>query len=152
MNLTSLFERFRGDILTRESPAYDASRKIWNAMIDRRPAAIARCTGAADVVTAVRFAAEQDLYPAIRGGGHNCAGLSLVDDGLVVDLSPMKGVFVDRATRTARVQMGLTWGEFDRETQLFGLATTGGLVSTTGLAGLTLGGGIGWLMGRCGLV
>jgi FAD/FMN-containing dehydrogenase len=152
MDLTNLLERFRGDILTQESPAYEASRKIWNAMIDRRPAAIARCMGAADVVTAVRFAAEQDLYPAIRGGGHNCAGLSLVDDGLVVDLSPMKGVFVDRATHTARVQMGLTWGEFDRETQLHGLATTGGLISTTGLAGLTLGGGIGWLMGRCGLV
>ena len=128
MNLTSLFERFRGDFLTQESPAYEASRKIWNAMIDRRPAAIARCTGAADVVTAVRFAAEQDLYPAIRGGGHNCAGLSLVDDGSVVDLSPMKGVFVDQATHTARVQMGLTWGEFDRETQLHGLATTGGLI------------------------
>jgi FAD/FMN-containing dehydrogenase len=121
-------------------------------MVDRRPAAIARCTGPADVVAAIRFAAAHDIYPAVRGGGHNVAGLAMVDDGLIVDLSSMKGIFVDPAARTATAQTGLTWGEFDRETQLHGLATTGGLISTTGISGLTLGGGVGWLMGRCGLV
>ncbi len=121
-------------------------------MIDRRPAAIARCSGPADVQAAVQFANDRDIYPAIRGGGHNVAGLAMVDDGLVVDLTRMKGIYVDPASHTAIAQMGLTWGEFDRETHLYGLATTGGLISTTGIAGLTLGGGVGWLMGRCGLV
>ena len=152
MNLSTLRSQFRGEILTPESPGYDSARTIWNQMIDRRPAAIARCTGPADVVAAVRFAAEQDLYPAIRAGGHNVAGLAMVDDGLVIDVSGMKGISVDPRARTATAQTGLTWGEFDRETQLHGLATTGGLISTTGTAGLTLGGGVGWLMGRCGLV
>jgi FAD/FMN-containing dehydrogenase len=108
--------------------------------------------GPADVKAAVQFALEQDIYPAVRAGGHNVAGLAMVDDGMVVDLQPMKGIFVDPTTRTATAQTGLTWGEFDRETQLYGLATTGGLISTTGIAGLTLGGGVGWLMNRCGLV
>jgi FAD/FMN-containing dehydrogenase len=121
-------------------------------MIDRRPAAIARCTGPADVAAAVRFAADQDVYPAIRAGGHNVAGIASVDGGLVIDVTPMKGIMVDPIARTAMAQTGLTWGEFDRETQLHGLATTGGLISTTGIAVLTLGGGVGWLMGRCGLV
>jgi len=152
MDIKSLQAQFRGDILTPVSAEYEASRKIWNAMIDRRPAAIACCSGPADVRAAVRFAAGQDIYPAIRGGGHNAAGLAMVDDGFVVDLSRMKGIFINPANLTATAQMGLTWGEFDRETQLYGLATTGGLVSTTGVAGLTLGGGVGWLMGRCGLV
>jgi FAD/FMN-containing dehydrogenase len=151
MNLTALQPHFRGEILTPGSAAYDRSRAIWNGMIDRRPAAIARCTGAADVVAAVRFAGEQGIYPAVRAGGHNVAGLALVDGGLVIDLTPMKGIVVDAAARTATAQTGLTWGEFDRETQVHGLATTGGLISTTGIAGLTLGGGVGWLMGRCGL-
>ena len=152
MDLTSLQGQFRGNLLTPESPEYDASRKIWNAMIDRRPAAIARCTGPADVVAAVRFAVDQNISPAIRGGGHNAAGLAMVDDGLVIDVSPMKAIFVDPANRTATAQTGHTWGEFDRKTHPCGLATTGGLISTTGIAGLTLGGGVGWLMGRCGLV
>jgi FAD/FMN-containing dehydrogenase len=152
MNLKALEAQFRGEILAPGSEEYEASRKIWNAMIDRRPAAIARCTGPADVAAAIRFVADQDIYPAIRGGGHNPAGHSMVDDGLVVDLSRMKGIFVDSANRTTIAQTGLTWGEFDRETHLHGLATTGGLISTTGISGLTLGGGVGWLMGRCGLV
>ncbi|HZD48883.1 MAG TPA: FAD-binding oxidoreductase [Silvibacterium sp.] len=152
MDVNSLQSQFRGELLTPGSAQYDDSRKIWNAMIDRRPTLIARCTGPADVIAAIRFALDQDLYPAIRGGGHNVAGLAMVEDGLVVDLTRMKGIFVDPASRTATAQMGLTWGEFDRETQLYGLATTGGLISTTGIAGLTLGGGVGWLMNRCGLV
>lgn len=152
MNLKALEAQFRGEILVPGSQEYEASRKIWNAMIDRRPAAIARCTGPADMAAAIRFAADQDIYPAIRGGGHNPSGHSMVDDGLVVDLSQMKGIFVDSANRTTIAQTGLTWGEFDRETHLHGLATTGGLISTTGISGLTLGGGVGWLMNRCGLV
>jgi FAD/FMN-containing dehydrogenase len=152
MDTKALKSTFAGQILTPDSPEYDASRTIWNAMIDRRPAAIARCTGPADVKVAVQFAVDQNIYPAIRGGGHNAAGLAMLDDGLVIDVSSMKGIFVDPANRTAIAQTGLTWGEFDRETSLFGLATTGGLISATGIAGLTLGGGVGWLMGRCGLV
>ena len=151
MNLNVLEPHFRGEILTPGSSGYDRSRAIWNGMIDRRPAAIACCTGAEDVAAAVRFAAEQGIYPAIRAGGHNVAGLAMVDDGLVIDLTPMKGIAVDAAARTATAQTGVTWGEFDRETQVHGLGTTGGLVSTTGIGGLTLGGGVGWLMGRCGL-
>jgi FAD/FMN-containing dehydrogenase len=121
-------------------------------MIDRRPAAIARCTAPSDVAAAVRFASDEGLYPAVRGGGHNVAGLAMLDGGLVIDVSLMKDIAVDPAERTAKAQAGLTWGEFDGATQAHGLATTGGLISTTGIAGLTLGGGVGWLMGRCGLV
>jgi len=152
MNVKDLETRFRGEILTVGSEAYEASRKIWNSMIDRRPAAIARCRTPEDVQAAVRFAAEQGIYPAIRGGGHNAAGLAMVEDGLVIDVSPMKGITVDSGHRTAIAQSGLTWGEFDRATHEHGVATTGGLISTTGIAGLTLGGGVGWLMNRCGLV
>jgi FAD/FMN-containing dehydrogenase len=152
MNVRDLESRFRGEILTAGSPEYEASRKIWNSMIDRRPRAIARCRGPEDVQAAVRFAAEQNVHPAIRGGGHNAAGLAMVDDGLVIDVSPMKAITYDSANRTAVAQSGLTWGEFDRETHAHGMATTGGLISTTGIAGLTLGGGVGWLMNRCGLV
>ncbi len=151
MNLEKLRPHFQGEILTPASPGYDNARRIWNGMIDRRPAAIARCTGPADVVAAVRFAAGEDLHPAVRAGGHNVAGLATLDEGLVIDVSPMKGIRVDPAAHTATAQTGLTWREFDRETQVHGLATTGGLVSATGIAGLTLGGGVGWLMGRCGL-
>jgi FAD/FMN-containing dehydrogenase len=115
-------------------------------------AGFARCTGPGDVGAAVRFARDCDIYPAIRGGGHNVAGLAMLDGGMVIDLTLMKGIVVDSATRTATAQTGLTWGEFDRETALHGLATTGGLISTTVIAGLTLGGGVGWLMNRCGLV
>ena len=151
MKLDDLKSEFRGEIHTPASPGYDAARHIWNAMIDRRPGAIARCTRAQDVVAAVRFAAREGLYPAIRGGGHNAAGLATVDDDLVIDVSPMKRISVDPIARTAVAETGLNWGEFDRATQEHGLATTGGLVTTTGIAGLTLGGGVGWLMGRCGL-
>jgi FAD/FMN-containing dehydrogenase len=152
MDTSTLQADFSGEILTPASTNYDAARKIWNGMIDRRPAVIARCTSPADVVAAVRFAADRDLYPAVRGGGHNVAGLAMLDGGLVVDLTAMKNISVDPAARTATAQTGLTWGEFDRETQKHKLATTGGLISTTGISGLTLGGGVGWLMGRCGLV
>jgi FAD/FMN-containing dehydrogenase len=152
MNVKDLESRFHGEILTAGSEAYEASRKIWNSMIDRRPAAIARCRTPEDVEAAVRFAAEQNIHPAIRGGGHNAAGLAMVDDGLVIDMSQMKGISVDAANLTAVAETGLTWGEFDRETHAHGVATTGGLISTTGIAGLTLGGGVGWLMNRCGLV
>ena len=151
MNLDALARNFRGDILTPASPGYEEARRVWNSMIDRRPAAIARCHGAADVVAAVRFADRENLYPAVRAGGHNVAGLAMVDGGLVIDVTPMKRITIDPDARTARAEAGLTWAEFDRATQEFGLATTGGLISTTGIAGLTLGGGVGWLMGRCGL-
>jgi FAD/FMN-containing dehydrogenase len=136
---------FRGELLRPGDGGYDAARRVWNGMIDRRPALIARCTGVADVVHIVDFAREHDLLVAVRGGGHNVAGNAVCDDGVVIDLSQQKGVWVDAAARTARAQPGVTWGLFDRETQAYGLATTGGLVSTTGIAGLTLGGGLGWL-------
>ena len=151
MKLDTLQRELRGELLTPASPGYDAARHIWNSMIDRRPAAIARCTCVEDVIAAVRFAAREGLYPAIRGGGHNAAGLAMVDDDLVIDVSPMKRITVDPVARIAVAEAGLTWGEFDAATQVHGLATTGGLISTTGIAGLTLGGGVGWLMGRCGL-
>jgi FAD/FMN-containing dehydrogenase len=124
---------------------------VWNGNVDRRPALIARCSGVADVLEAVRFARDHDTLVAIRGGGHNAAGYGTCDGGLVIDLSPMKGMLVDPDARTARAQAGLLWREFDRETQAFGLATTGGTVSNTGVVGLTLGGGLGWLMGKHGL-
>jgi FAD/FMN-containing dehydrogenase len=151
MDIDVLRAQFRGDLLTSESAGYEKARLIWNAMVDRRPAVIARCTGPADVSAAVGFARDYDIHPAIRGGGHNVAGLAMIDDGLVIDLTCMKGIFVDREGQAATAQTGLTWGEFDREAALHGLATTGGLISTTGIAGLTLGGGVGWLMNRCGL-
>jgi FAD binding domain/Berberine and berberine like len=141
----------RGSLLQPGEPGYDAARTIDNAMIDRRPALIARCAGLADVVTAVRFGRTHGVPVSVRGGGHNVAGNAVCDGGLMIDLSPMKGVRVDPIARTVRAEPGLTWGEFDSETQAFGLATTGGVISTTGIAGLTLGGGVGWLNGRFGL-
>ncbi len=141
----------RGQLLRAGDDGYDAARKIWNGMIDKRPALIARCAGAADVVTCVDFARANDLVVAVRGGGHNVAGNAVCDGGLMIDLSAMKSVRVEPGRRTARAEPGLTWGEFDRETQAFGLATTGGLCSETGIAGLTLGGGWGWLMRKHGL-
>ena len=142
---------FRGELLRPDDQRYDAARKVWNGMIDRRPALIARCAGVADVVAAVRFAHTHELLVSVRGGGHNITGNAVCEGGLMIDLSPMKSVRVDPVKRTARAEAGLTWGEYNRETQAFGLASTGGVVSTTGIAGLTLGGGLGWLMGKHGL-
>jgi len=142
---------FRGRLISADHADYDIGRAVWNGAIDRRPRLIARCLGTADVVAAVRFARDHDLEIAIRGGGHSVAGTAVCDDGIVVDLSAMRAVRVDRANRTAWVQGGALWGDVDHETQAHGLATTGGIVSHTGVAGLTLGGGIGWLMRKHGL-
>jgi len=144
-------EGFRGRLIRAGDTDYDTARALWNGAIDRRPRLIARCVGAADVVAAVRFARDHDLEIAIRGGGHNVAGTASCDDGIVIDLSAMRAVRVDPTGRTAWVQGGALWGDVDRETQAHGLATTGGIVSHTGVAGLTLGGGIGWLMRSQGL-
>jgi FAD/FMN-containing dehydrogenase len=146
-----LKDAVRGDLLRPLDSSYEPARKVFNAMIDRRPALIARCRGAADVVACVRFAREYALPISVRGGGHNVAGTAVCDDGLVIDLSGMKTVRVDVVRRTARADPGLVLAEFDHETQAFGLATTLGTVSMTGIAGLTLGGGLGWLMGQHGL-
>ena len=142
---------FRGRLISADHPDYDIARAVWNGAIDRRPCLIARCLGAADVVAAVRFARDHDLEIAIRGGGHNVAGTAVCDDGIVIDLSAMRGVRVDLPGRRAWVQGGALWGDVDHETQAHGLATTGGIVSHTGVAGLALGGGIGWLMRKHGL-
>ena len=144
-------EGFRGRLIRAGDTEYDTARALWNGAIDRRPRLIARSVGAADVVAAVRFARDHDLEIAIRGGGHNVAGTASCDDGIVIDLSAMRAVRVDPAGRTAWVQGGALWGDVDRETQAHGLATTGGIVSHTGVAGLTLGGGVGWLMRSQGL-
>jgi FAD/FMN-containing dehydrogenase len=149
--VAGLRERVRGPVLTAGDPGYDEARSIWNALIDRRPALIVQCSGAADVVDAVNFAREQGLVLSIKAGGHNVAGNAVNDGGLVVDLSQMRGVHVDPETGTVRVQGGATWGDADRETQLFGLAVPGGVVSTTGVAGLTLHGGVGHLRRKHGL-
>jgi FAD/FMN-containing dehydrogenase len=149
--LADLARQFRGELIRASDPPYEAARRVWNGAIDRRPALVARCTGVADVRAAVRFARERQLVVAVRGGGHNVAGTATCDGGIVIDLSPMKGLRVDPVARTARAQPGLLWGEFDRETQVFGLATPGGIVTHTGIGGLTLGGGLGWLMRRYGL-
>ena len=145
-----LRDSVQGLVIGPEDECYDDARAIWNGAIDRRPACIVRCTGVADVVAAVRFARERNLLVAVRSGGHGVGGHAVCDGGLVIDLSPMKGIRVDPATRTARAEAGVLWGELDRETQLFGLATVGGIVTHTGIAGLTLGGGIGWLMRKHG--
>jgi FAD binding domain/Berberine and berberine like len=148
-------ERFvegtRGEVLRPGATGFDAARRVWNGMIDRNPALIVRCADAADVIGAVNFARDHDLPLAVRGGGHSAAGNGVAEGGLVIDFSRMKGIRVDPSRRTVRAEPGLTWGEFDAVTQAFGLATTGGVVSTTGIAGLTLGGGIGWLMRTHGL-
>jgi FAD/FMN-containing dehydrogenase len=141
----------RGQVCLPGEPGYDEARTLWNAMIDRRPGAVVRCADAADVARAVRFAADHDLVLAVRGGGHNIAGSAVCEGGLLLDLSPMKAVQVDETRRTARAEPGLTLHEFDAATQAFGLATPLGINSTTGLAGLTLGGGFGWLSRKHGL-
>ena len=149
--VTELAKTFTGQLLQPTDAGYEETRKVHNGLVDKRPALIARCRGVADIVEAVHLARTLNLAVAVRGGGHNVAGRATVDGGLMLDLSLMKGIHVDPKMRIARAQGGVTWGEFNRETQLHGLATTGGVVSTTGIAGLTLGGGIGWLMGKYGL-
>jgi len=143
--LADLDASFGGSLLTPDDPGYEDARKVFNAMIDRRPAVIARCSGVADVMAALALAREHDLEVAVRCGGHSVAGDSVCDDGIVIDMSPMKGVWVDPGARTAWAQAGLNWGELDRETQAFGLAVPGGRIPDTGVAGLTLGGGSAWL-------
>jgi len=150
--LTDAFKAgLRGRLLRHGDDAYDDARRLWNGMFDRRPALIARCAGAADVVKAVHFARDHRLPLAVRGGGHSFPGHSVCDGGLVVDLSSMKGIRVDPVARTVRAEAGMKWIDFDAETQAFGLATTGGTASDTGIAGLTLGGGLGWLSSKHGL-
>jgi FAD/FMN-containing dehydrogenase len=141
----------RGRLRCPGEAGYEEARRVWNGMIDKRPALIAHCAGVADVIQAVHFARAHDLLVAVRGGGHNFAGYATCDGGLVIELSPMKGIRVDPTRRTVRAQGGVLWGELDRETQAFDLATTGGTDPTTGIAGLTLGGGLGWLQGKYGL-
>jgi FAD/FMN-containing dehydrogenase len=150
-SIAELEQGLRGRLVRTTDPDYDSTRALWNAAHDRYPALIVRATGAADVIRALEFARSEKLTVAVRGGGHSIPGLSSVDGGLVIDLSAMQGIQVDPQRRTARAQPGVTWQGFDHETQAFGLATTGGLVSSTGIAGLTLGGGIGWLMRKHGL-
>lgn len=149
--MDALQKIIRGEVITPEDAAYDSARKLWNGMIDKHPLAIARCTGAADVMDVVKFARDRDIDVTVRGGGHNVAGKALRDGALAIDLSPMHGVRVDAASRTARAQGGAIWQALDRETVAFDLVTTGGTVSTTGVGGLTLGGGLGWLMRKHGL-
>lgn len=146
-----LIPTFAGHLVAPSDTGYDEARTIHNGLIQKRPALIAQCQGTADIVDAVRLARKLNLQVSVRGGGHNVAGRSVIDGGFMIDLSPMKGIHVDAKARIARAQGGVTWAEFNRETQLHGLATTGGVVSTTGIAGLTLGGGLGWLLGRHGL-
>jgi FAD/FMN-containing dehydrogenase len=140
-----------GELMLSSSAGYETARQVWNGNIDRRPALIVRCTGPADVQRAVDFARTHELLVSLRCGGHSAPGYGTNDGGMVMDMSPMKGIRVDPGSRTARAQGGVLWREFDHETQAFGLATTGGTVSNTGIGGLTLGGGLGWLMGKHGL-
>ena len=142
---------FRGELIAPGDPAYDTARAVWNGGVDRHPRLIARCRGSADVVAAVRFARDRGLEITIRGGGHSVAGLAVCDDGMVIDLSTMRAVWVDPVDRRARVQGGALWTDVDRETQVHELATTGGIVGHTGVAGLTLGGGLGFLARKHGL-
>ena len=149
--IEDFIEGLRGRALAPGDADYEAACALYNGMIDRRPALIVQCAGVGDVLRAVRFAREHQVLVSVRGGGHNVAGYALCDGGITIDLSRMRSVVVDPAERIARAEGGATWLDFDIETQAFDLATTGGLVSTTGIAGLTLGGGIGWLMRKHGL-
>lgn len=149
--IDGLKEHLRGRLLRQGEEGYNSARRIWNAMIDRRPVLIARCASPVDVMETVKFAREHNVLVSVRGGGHSVAGKAVCDGGLMIDLSPMKSVRVDPVARTARAEPGVLWGEFDRETHAFGLATPGGVVATTGIAGLTLGGGQSWLTGKYGL-
>ena len=149
--VTELAKTFGGQLIQPTDLGYEEARRVHNGLVDKRPALIARCRGVADIVEAVTWARALSLEVAVRGGGHNVAGRATLDGGLMIDLSLMKGLHVDPKTRTARAQGGVTWAQFDRETQLHGLATSGGMVSSTGIAGLTLGGGLALLMGKYGL-
>lgn len=149
--VSDLADKFQGQLVQPGDAAYDSVRQIWNGHVQRRPALIARCSGVADVVAAVRFGRDHGLNPSVRGGGHAVAGHALCDDGLVIDLSTMTGSRVDPRARTIQVQGGCLNAHLDRESQAFGLAATGGIVSHTGVAGRTLGGGIGHLMRKFGL-
>jgi FAD/FMN-containing dehydrogenase len=150
-DLEQLRARTRGEVIKPGDPAYDSARQVYNGMIDKHPAVIVRCVDVADVVAAVEYGRENRMLTAIRGGGHNGAGLGICEGGLVIDLSRMQGVRVDPATRTVEVAGGCVWGEVDHATHPFGLATPSGFISTTGVGGLTLGGGIGYLTRKCGL-
>ena len=149
--ITALREKVRGPVLQDGDAGYDEARVIWNGMVDRKPRVIVRCTGVADVIDAVNFARDNQLVIAVRGGGHNVSGNAVCDDGMMIDLSLMRAVRVDPNARTAWVQGGANLGDLDRETQLFGLVAPAGVVSDTGVAGLTLGGGTGWVSGKYGL-
>ena len=149
--LEALKAVFSGPLLRPGEDGYEEARRVHNALVDKRPSLIARCRGTADVVEAVAFARDGGFEISVRSGGHSVSGRAVTDGGVMIDLALLKGIHVDPAARTVRAQAGVTWGEFNRETALYGLATTGGVVSTTGIAGLTLGGGIGWLSGACGL-
>jgi UDP-N-acetylenolpyruvoylglucosamine reductase len=149
--IRDLGRQLPGRLLREGDPAYDDARAVWNRMIDRRPALIARCAGADDVLSALRFGREHDLLVSVRGGGHNVTGNAVCDNGLMIDLSPMKAARVDPLRRVITAEPGLTWKDFDTATQRHGLVTTGGIVSSTGVPGLTLGGGHGWLMRKHGL-
>ncbi len=151
LSIDELRERVRGDVIVPGDGGYEEARKVYNAMIDRRPAVVVRAVNAGDVIAAVTFARERGLDLAIRGGGHSVPGFGTCDEGVVIDLARMRGVRVDPASRTARAEGGATWGDFNAATHAFGLATTGGIISTTGVAGLTLGGGIGYLARGFGL-
>jgi FAD/FMN-containing dehydrogenase len=150
-DLLTALEGFGGALIRPDDAGFDEARRIYNAMIDRRPALIARCQGVADIVAAVNFARENDFDVTIRGGGHSVAGLCVANDAVLIDLSAMKGIHVDPERKTVRAQGGVTWAGLNRETQVHGLGVTGGVISTTGIAGLTLGGGLGWTMGKFGL-
>ncbi len=149
--LHQLRSSFRGELIEPTDAGYESARRVYNGMIDKRPRLIARCLDVADVIAAVRFGVSNEMLTAVRGGGHNGAGFGVCDDGLVIDLSPMKGIRVNRSDRTVRVEAGCVWGDVDHATHPFGLATPSGIISTTGVAGLTLGGGIGHLTRRYGL-
>jgi FAD/FMN-containing dehydrogenase len=151
IDLESFSARFHGELFTPEQSGYRDACRLWNASINKRPALVARCSGLADIVAAVNFARENDLLTAVRGGGHNVGGRALCDDGMVIDLSQMRAVHVDPATRTVRVQGGATLGDLDRETHAFGLAVPCGVIPKTGIGGLTLGGGVGWLLRKYGM-
>ncbi len=152
ITVEDLRQRLRGSVIGESAPDYEEARKIWNGMIDRRPRLIVRCASAADVAASVNFARANGLTVAVRGGGHNIAGSAICDGGLVIDFSQMKAVQVDAAKKRARVEPGATLADVDRETQAFGLALPTGINSTTGIAGLTLGGGFGWLTRKFGLL